>query len=60
MDRVVRAREPEAFARYPKDVTRSIPLSQLRLADFEQAVPWRIFRSYQGQKHFRVAIGHRR
>jgi hypothetical protein len=38
-------------ARYPRDVTRSIPLDLLLLADFEGSVPWRVFRWRHGQAH---------
>jgi hypothetical protein len=42
---------PEASVRYPRDVTRSMPLGRLLLADFEGSVPWRVFRSRHGQAH---------
>jgi hypothetical protein len=37
--------EPEVSVRYPRDVTRSIPLDRLLLADFEGSVPWLSIRS---------------
>jgi hypothetical protein len=43
--------EPAAWIRYTDDSTRAIPVSRLRLGDFEGSVPWRKLRSRHGQQH---------
>jgi hypothetical protein len=43
--------EAAAWIRYRDGVTRAVPLSRLRLGDFEASVPWRTLRSRHGQQH---------
>ncbi|RZB19597.1 TnsA-like heteromeric transposase endonuclease subunit [Streptomyces sp. F001] len=43
---------PFASIRYVDSSVRTVPLSQLRLADFAESVPWRQFRSVRGQRHY--------
>jgi hypothetical protein len=42
---------PQSFVRLGRDSTRCIPLDRLRLQDFDEALPWRVFRSRRGQAH---------
>lgn len=52
----VRARaqyaQPMASVRYDDASVRKLPFKELRLADFTWSVPWRKFRSVNGQAHY--------
>ncbi|MFJ2007863.1 hypothetical protein [Streptomyces chartreusis] len=48
---------PTASIRYADGSVRTVPFSQVRLADFAESVPWRQFRSVRGQRQFRHVHG---
>lgn len=38
--------------RYDDGAVHDLPLADVRIEHFENSVPWRTFRSYQGQRHY--------